>query len=389
MFRVSRFGELLKHLPRAAFDRSVQAQQADKHRKRFRCWDQLISMLYAQFSGASSLRVLQHSFNAHPAHHYHLGCTPVHRSTLAEANERCQWQVFSHLAQALMQQVQGGIRRQGWEFLRLIDSTSITLKGPGFDGWTAGSRTRNTQGLKLHVLYGVSEQAPLGYQFSSANVNDLHYAQQVSIEPGMIYVFDKAYCDYGWWWRMQRSGAKFVTRFKRNARLELISERRIPRGAQGVILKDQLVHLSNQHPGGGRRNPYATALRRIEVMGENQRTLVLASNDLKSSALKIAECYRKRWQIELFFKWIKQHLRIKSFLGRSENAVRIQILTALIAYLLTALHARANNLNKSLWLHFSELRATLFQRTQTDLHRHRQWRKARALFELKQGSLFV
>lgn len=389
MFRVSRFGELLKHLPRAAFDRAVQAQQADKYRKRLRCWDQLIGMLYAQLSGASSLRVLERSFNAHTSHHYHLGCAPLHRSTLAQANERGQWEVFSHLAQALMQQVQSGVRTQAKEFLRLIDSTSITLKGAGFDSWTAPSRTRNTQGIKLHVLYGVSEQAPLGQLISPANLNDLHYARQLQIEPGMIYVFDKAYCDYGWWWRMQCSGAKFVTRFKRNARLEVLSERSIPRAAVGVILKDQLVRLCNRHPGGGRRNDYAAPLRRIEVVGVNQRTLVLASNDLKSSALRIAQQYRRRWQIELFFKWIKQHLRIKSFLGRSENAVRIQILTALIAYLLAALHVRANNLSTTLWLHFNELRATLFQRSQTELYRHRKWREARTLFELKQGSLFA
>jgi putative transposase len=125
------------------------------------------------------------------------------------------------------------------------------------------------------------------------------------------------------------------------------------------------------------------------VARAGQPPLVLATNDLRSSALKIAERYQARWQIELFFKWIKQHLNIKRFLGRSENAVRIQILTALIAYLLAALHAKAQGAKTSLWLHLSELRATLFQRPQTELHRQRRWREQKDHFERHQRPLFV
>jgi putative transposase len=389
MFRVSRFAELLKHLPRTAFEQAVRAHQADKYRKGFSCWQQLVAMLYAQLSGASSLRVLASGFNAHSAHHYHLRCAGVRRSTLAEANARGHWEVFSALAHALMQRVQRRLRSEGEQVLRLIDSSSLTLKGPGFDDWTRARRTRNTQGVKLHVVLGLPEQAPLAQAISPANLNDLDYARGLRLERDVIYVFDKAYCDYSWWWQITQSGAQFVSRFKRNARLEVLNERRIARAARGLILRDQRVRLSNRNPGAGRTNPYTAALRRIEVARAKQPPLVLVTNDLSSSALKIAEHYRSRWQIELFFKWIKQHLRIKQFLGRSENAVRIQILTALIAYLLAVLDARTRAIKSNLWLHLSELRATLFQRPAIELHRHRRWREQRALFQAHQQVLFV
>jgi hypothetical protein len=389
MFRIDRFAALLKHFPRGAFDRAVEHFDADKHRKGFSCWRQMIAMLYAQLSDASSLRVLQYSFNAHSSHHYHLGCKALHRSTLADANERGEWRVFYLTAQHLMQQVQRSVRVEGAQLLRLIDSTSITLKGPGFDDWTVHSRTRHTQGMKLHVSFGLRQAAPLDCLLSAPNLNDLEYARTLSLSPGETCVFDKAYCDYSWWNQLTWQGVRFVSRFKRNARLSIVSTRSIPRAARGHILKDQQVLLCNNNPGGGRRrHPYEGALRRIEVAREGNLPLVLVTNDLKSSALSIAALYKARWQIELFFKWIKQHLRIKRFLGRSENAVRIQILCALIAYLLVRLHAQANKAGTSLWLYMSELRSTLFQRPQSELLRHRRWRERYGEFTARQQGLF-
>jgi len=388
MFRISRFADVLKQLPRGFFDRTVAQREADKHRKGFSCWRQLTAMIYAQLSGVSSLRTLESCFNAQRAHHYHLGGGQVRRTTLSDANAKGDWQVFSQLAQALMHKARGSVRAEVQEFLHLIDSTSVTLKGRGFDSWTLENRTRNTQGVKLHLLLGLAEEAPLAQWISAANLNDLDYARTLAIEPGAIYVFDKAYCDYSWWWQMTQTGARFVTRFKRNTRLQVERERPIPRNAQGIILKDELAYLSNKNPGGGRINPYRAALRRIEVAREDKPPLVLATNDLKSSALHIAERYKARWQIELFFKWIKQHLNIKCFLGRTQNAVRIQILTALIAYLLVVLYAKAHGIKSSLWLLLSELRATLFQRPEIELHRHRRWRQQRLMQDLYQRPLF-
>jgi putative transposase len=389
MFRVSRFAEVMKLLSRGFFDQLVEQHEADRYRKRFSCWQQLVAMVYAQFSGASSLRVLESSFNAHSAHHYHLGCNELKRSTLADMNASAPVEVFAQIAKQLMQQARGTLRKEGCELLYLLDSSSLTLKGRGFDEWTRENRTRNTQGLKLHVLFGLSEGAPLAQAISAANLNDIDHARTLPIEAGVIYVFDKGYCDYSWWWRIHCSKARFVTRFKRNAKLEVLEDRRIAKHAQGFILKDQIVRFANKHPGAGRRNPYRLPLRRIEVAREDKPPLVLATNDLKRSAQSIAERYRARWQIELFFKWIKQHLRIKRFFGKSENAVRIQILTALIAYLLVALYAKRHALKRSLWLVLSELRSTLFQRSDTELHRHRRWRDRRSRFYSQQGVLFA
>jgi IS4 transposase len=389
MFRVSPFAAVLKLVPRGLFDQLVEQHGADKYRKRFGCWQQLVAMLYAQLSQASSLRVLERSFNAHAAHHYHLGCRELKRSTLADMNASGSVQVFEKLAGVLMEQAQRKLRNQCGELLRLLDSSSLTLKGRGFDEWTAEHRTRNTQGLKLHVLYGRSERAPLAQGISAANLNDIEYARSLPIEPGAIYVFDKGYCDYNWWWHIHCNQARFVTRFKHNAKLQVMQERRIATAAAELILKDQIVRLANKKPGARRTIPYELPLRRIEVARKDKPPLVLATNDLKSTALSIAERYQARWQIELFFKWIKQHLRIKRFLGKSERAVRIQILTALIAYLLLALYAQANKLKQSLWLVLSELSATLFQRPDEERDRHRRWREQRAHFQRLQGTLFT
>jgi hypothetical protein len=389
MFRISRLQEVLKHLPRGVFDRAVSAQQADRYRKTFSCWQQLVAMVYAQLSGVTSLRTLQSSFNAHSAHHYHLGCRALHRSTLADANTQGNEAVFSSLAQALMQQVRGRVRGEAHEFLELIDSTPISLKGRGFDHWTGKNRTQRTQGLKLHIVFGLAQGAPLEYSISAPNLNDLDYARTLSPQPGKIYVFDKAYYDYRWWSQMNQRGALFVTRFKRNARLTLKAARAIPRNAQGVILKDEQVCLPTKYYAGGRNNAYEGVVRRVEVVRPGKPSLVLATNDLKSSALCIAERYKARWHIELFFKWIKQHLSIKRFLGRTPAAVRIQILTALIAYLLAVLHAQATGFKGSLWLFLSELRATLFQRPDLELQRHRRWRQRRFMHDLQQRPLFT
>jgi putative transposase len=384
MFKVNRFSELLKQLPRGAFDRAVKQFGTEKHRKGFSTWAQLVTMVYAQMAQLSTLRTLAASFNAHSAHHYHLGCTEIRRSTLAQANERADWRVFQAVAQQLMQQMHRGAREQGEALMQLIDSSSITLKGRGFDGWTQATRTRHTQGMKLHVLFASNERVPLDCWMSAANVNDLEYARTLPIHAGVIYVFDKAYCDYSWWWQLTTSAARFVSRFKRNARIEVSGERAIARAARGTILKDQDVFLTNKNPGGGRRNPYGARLRRIEVARENKPPLVLVTNDFKRSALSIADTYKARWQIELFFKWLKQNLKIKRFLGRSENAVRIQILCALIAYLLTYLHAKAQGIKNSLSLHLIQLRSTLFQRSQSEHERHRKWRERKSDYELRQ-----
>jgi IS4 transposase len=380
----------MKGLPRGSFDRLVETHQADKHAKGFDCWDQLVAMVYAQLSGANSLRVLEAGFNSQGTHHYHLGTGPVRRSTLADALARRQTEVFAGTARLLMAQASRRLKREGSELLYALDSTSITLTGPGFDTWTRANRTCHTQGIKLHVLYENDAQIPAQHSITAPNVNDIDEGSRFLIEPGAVYVFDKGYCDYNWWSRIEAQNARFVTRFKRNAALAVESTRPIAALDAEVILVDEIVRFANKHPRGGRKNHYQKPLRRVTVARpDHDSPLVLATNDLDSPARVIAQRYQDRWQVELFFKWIKQHLRIKTFLGRSENAVRIQILTALITYLLLALYRKTENFTGSLWTLLSQVRATLFQRPAIEAEQYRRRKEDLAEFASRQGGLFA
>jgi IS4 transposase len=367
MFSITTFHELLKGLPRATFDKLVQARQADKYSKGFGHWDHLMAMLYAQLTEAPGLRALEAGFNSHASHHYHLGTDCIKRSTLAEANQRRSDAVFNDVVVWLMGQVSSQVRSDSSELMYLLDSTSVTLKGREFDQWTLENRNRNTQGIKVHVLLDAQTQTPQWQCFSAANINDIEMASEVPLRAGALYVFDKGYCNYRWWHKIETAGARFVTRFKRNASLTLLEEREVPGDAKDIVISDEIVELKNRNPGGNRKNPYIAPLRRVTVVRPDKDTpIVLATNDLTSPALVIAQRYKDRWGIELFFKWIKQHLKIKKFLGRSENAVRIQILTALISYLLLALYKHRNAFAGSLWDCLAVVRATLFQRIATE-----------------------
>lgn len=377
MFSITTFDELLKGLPRATFNRVVKRHNADKYCKQFTHWNHLIVMLYAQLSGTTGLRPLQAGFNSQAAAHHHLNVEPIKRATLADANEKRSDVVFAEIASWLMGQASRSVRREGKELLYLLDSTSVTLKGQEFDRWTAENKTRNTQGIKLHMLIDAANQAPAWSSFSAANVNDVELARSVPLVKDALYVCDRGYCDYNWWHQIDSTGARFVTRFKSNAGLRVVEERPIGIDEASTIISDSIVQLKSKQANGGRRNLYRHALRRVTVMRADKETpLVLATNDLTSSASDIARRYKDRWAIELFFKWIKQHLRIKKFLGRSENAVRIQILTALISYLLVVLHKQRHALTASLWECLNVISATLFQRIETKQARERRWQRA-------------
>ena len=376
----------MKGLPRQKFDALVKKHNADKYSKKFSHWQHLISMLYGQLSGASSLRTLAIGFNSHQSHHHHLGAASIQRTTIADANAKRGDGVFAETAAWLMKLVSRKLRSDSSELMYLLDSTSLTLKGREFDRWTLGNSTRNTQGMKVHVLLDATTQSPDWYSFSAANLNDIEKAWEVPLRQGALYVFDKGYCDYSWWHAIDEAGALFVTRFKKNAGLTVLEQREVPTDAQGVIA-DEIVQLKHRRPGG-RANPYVATLRRVTIARPDKTPLVLATNDLKSSALEIAQRYKERWAIELFFKWIKQHLKIKSFLGRSENAVRIQVLTALISYLLVALYKQRKDVKGTLWECLVQVRETLFQRGGAELSRYRRQRRYREDLALKQGCLF-
>jgi IS4 transposase len=362
MFNVTRFNEIIKALPMSDFNRAVQHYGNDKHSKGFTSRDQLLSMVYAQLHGCQSLRELETAFNSNANAHYHLGTREVKRATLAQANKKRDARVFESLLQTLLQQAKGRFKRELKQKLRLLDSTSITLKGRGYDSWAKTSRVRTTQGLKAHIMIDEASHLPLYCNVSAGNVNDIQDARTMALTPGYTYVFDRGYCDYNWWHELDNSGAMFITRIKKNAAIEVLKSHKMDTN----IISDDQVRLKNRRPRAGKINLYEKPLRRVIVERPDKETpLMLITNNMVESAEKIADAYKSRWQIELFFKWLKQNLKLKKFMGQSENAVRIQIYIAMISYLLVYLYRANNGLKMSLRECLIMLSATLMQRTET------------------------
>ena len=388
MFKNTRFGELLKELPRRTFNKLVAEQAADKYCKGFTSYDHLVAMMFSQLSGAQGLRDLETRFNSQSSHHYHLGTREIKRSTLSDANSRRSADVFAGVCRQLMQGVHKSLKDDVQDLLYLLDSSGIRLSGKGFDDWTETTPRHRVHGLKMHVVYAPQELVPIKIELSSGRIQDVEKKDIVIPEAGATYAFDKGYYDYNWWYELNQKGALFVTRFKKNATIDTLESNEIPENLKETILEDSTVQFKKLH-GKRRKNAYiGTPLRKVVVKRpDNKPPLILATNDFERTAEEIAEIYKKRWAIELFFKWVKQNLKIKQYLGRSENAVKIQIYTALIAYLLIKLMHKNQNSKQSLRLFMAELCTTLFSRSDIDHKRERRRRKREQELERRQVSL--
>ena len=325
------FHDLLKHIPWDAFERLVAEHGADKHVRRLPTKSQFIALLYGQFSGASSLREIAGGLESHSARLYHVGGRPAQRSTLADANARRPSAVFSDLFAEMAGRAHRGLRRKLGEATYLIDATGVRLSGMGSD-WAHFSA--KACGAKVHVIYDADAERPVYAAVTKARVNDITVAQTMPIEAGATYVFDLGYYDYAWWAKLSAAGCRIVTRFKSNTPLDLIAE--LDAGEDGDILSDR-IGLLPKRQAKNRKNPFAEPVREVRIKTDTGKVLRILSNDLDAPAREIADLYKRRWAIELFFRWIKQNLKIKHFIGNSENAVRIQIAVALIAYLLLRL----------------------------------------------------
>ncbi len=314
--------QVLKHIPRRQFRSIVARHGGDKWVKSFTCWDQLVAMIYAQLSDQNSLRDLVASFNAEPGRHYHLGGGPLRRSTLAEANAARPLAIFEDVLRLLLARLGAGIARETGEALRLIDSTVITLSAK-MHRWAA-FRVNNAA-IKLHLVFDADAQCPTFFEIAPARLHDQVLARNIPIEPGATYVFDRAYIDAAFWAKLDDAGCRFVTRAKKNLLLEELERRIDP---TDCIFNDDIVRLE-----GRRRATFQKPLRRVVFFcEETAKEIVFLTNDLTSPAVEIAALYKRRWQIELFFKWIKQNLELKRFMAKNPKAVRLQIITALIAY---------------------------------------------------------
>ena len=322
---------LLQHVPWGGFDQLVDEHEGDKGVRTLTMRDQFSAMLYGQLAGAVSLREIEGGLQSHRTRLYHVHAKPVKRSTLADANASRPVAVFAGLFSKLMKQAHRGLRRSLEETVYLIDSTSLRLNELS-EKWARFSS--GVCGAKAHIIYDADAGCPVYMAVTAANVNDITAAQAMPIEAGASYVFDLGYYDYSWWAKLDAAGCRIVTRFKSNTPLCIIEER--PTAKDGAILSDRVGYLPARQ-AKNRKNPFSDPVREVRVRIETGKILRVLSNDLDASAEDIADLYKHRWQIELFFRWVKQNLKIKKFLGASENAIRIQIAIALIAYLLLRL----------------------------------------------------
>jgi len=350
------FHSVLKQVPWHRFDRLVDEHHADKHVRRLTTKGQLIALIYAQLAGAQSLREIEAALTSHSTKLYHLGGEQVARATLSDANAQRPWQVFGGLFAHLVGQLNRGLRRKVSEAVHLVDATSLRLSALSRD-WAQFST--GVCGAKMHVIYDPYADCPIYAAVTPANVNDIAAAKTMPIVPGATYVFDLGYYDYGWWAKLDTAGCLIVTRLKVNTKLTVTAENPIAKGSN--ILSDRIGHLP-QRMARNRNNPFRDPVREICVRIATGKVLRILSNDLDLPAQRIADLYKRRWQIELFFRWIKQTLKIGHFLGRSENAVRIQITVALIAFLLLRLAHTAQRTVPGLLTFTRLVRANLMHR---------------------------
>jgi putative transposase len=351
------FGQLLEPINRRQFTAIVERHDGDAYDKSFRSWDHLVALVYAQLSALDSLRALEAGWNANCQHHYHLASGPLARSTLADANARRPAEVFADAFALVAAQIDRTTRRDGQEMLRLIDSTPIPLGK--LCAW-AKSNGR-IRGMKMHVVYDPKADYPRVLDITDANINDAQIGRAITIEPGATYVYDKAYCHYGWWIAIDAAKSWFVTRPKSNMRLDVVKTRRLKarRGDGFFVVADEEVVLASK---GDSKLPIP--LRRIRIKRENGQQITLLTNDLQRSAVEIGALYKGRWQIELLFRWLKQNLKIRKFIGNNDNAIRLQLFTAMIAFALLRIAASVHKVRLPI-LRFTELVAQcLFERRQ-------------------------
>ena len=332
MNRVSSiFSQIVGMVPRQLFANIVDVRQGERHARGFNCWTQFVSLLFCHLGGAKSLREITGGMAAAEGKLRHLGITSApKRSTLAYANEHRDWRIYQDLFHALaghfraQHHCQPAKLRYGAKLLS-IDASIIPLwvKMLDKDHW------RRAKGAgKLHLVLDHDGYLPHYAVVTEERESDLSVGREMDFPPGSIVVFDRGYTDYNWWLRLTKRKIRFVTRLKDSAAYTIAETRTIPRD-QPALLADEVIFLDKQRDAG----PEAL-LRRIEMAVEGKDNLVFVTNHLSLPATDIAAIYKERWQIELFFKALKQSTRIKTFIGINANAILTQIYTALIAMLL-------------------------------------------------------
>lgn len=337
------FAQLIEFLDKDKFRHLVDKYNGNRYVKSFTCWNQLLALMFGQLSNRESLRDVVVALGAHHTKCYHLGIgrNPIAKTTFASANQNRDYRIFENFAFFMMEQAR---KKQATDIFKLkghvyaFDSTTIPLCLSIF--WWAKFRKKKG-GIKAHVLYDLEAQVPAYFHISTASVHDSKATKYIPYESGSYYVFDRGYNAFKELYRIHLHESFFVVRAKKNLQFKCIRwRRRLPKN----VLTDSVIELTDIIT----RQKYPERLRLVKYRDENQdREFVFLTNAFHLTSLEIAELYKNRWQVELFFKWLKQHLKIKKFWGTTENAVRIQISTAIISYCLVAIVQHDMQLERS------------------------------------------
>jgi hypothetical protein len=354
------FAQIMDFLPWKTFHRLVSRYDGDHRVRTLPCTEHFRALAFAQLTYRESLRDIEVCLSAQSAKLYHMGIgSPIRRSTLADANERRDWRIYAEFAQRLITQARKLYAEEdlGLDLTNTVyalDSTTIDLCLSLFP-WAPFRSTKAA--VKMHTLLDLRGNIPSFIHISDGKLHDVNVLDLMIPEPAAIYVMDRAYLDFERLFALHEAGAFFVTRAKSNADLRRIYSAPSDR-AQGIIC-DQTVALSGFYS----QKSYPHHLRRIRFKDpETGKTLIFLTNLFGPPPTTICELYKARWQVELFFKWIKQHLRIKKFYGTSENAVKVQIWTAVSVYVLVAIIKKRLNLDASLYTLLQVFSVTLFEK---------------------------
>lgn len=354
------FAQLLEHAPHHHFRRCVERYQGNLGVRRFRCWDQFLCMVFAQLTYRESLRDIEACLGAVPDRLYHMGIRgAVSRSTLADANEKRDWRIYADFAQILIVEARRlyagdsfGVELE--ETVYALDSTTISLCLSLFP-WAQFRRTKSA--IKLHTLLDLRGSIPSFLRITDARRSDVSLLDELLLEAGAIYVMDRGYVDFARLYGFTLAKASFIVRAKKNLRFQRRYSREVDRSTG--LLCDQTIVLVTTRSA----ESYPEPLRRVRSRDpETGKPITLLTNNFHLSAWEIAELYRCRWQVELFFKWIKQHLRIKAFYGTSDNAVRTQIWIAISSYVLVAILKKRLQSELSLYTMLQILSVSLFEK---------------------------
>jgi len=355
------FAQLMDFVPLKAFRRCVKRYQGDYKLKSFSCWDQFLCMSFAQLTYRESLRDIEACLRAQQSKLYHLGIRgQISRNTLAHANSVRDWRIYADFAQILIAKARKlylgdsfGVALE--QVAYALDATTIDLCLALFP-WAEFRKHKGA--VKLHTLMDLRGSIPTVVIITHGKIHEVNILDQLTFEAGAFYVMDRGYLDFARWHKMHLASAFFVTRARKRFRFQRLYSQPVDR-TSGVIC-DQIIMALNPVP----REGYPEKLRRIHYCDKQlNKRLVFLTNNFILPPLTVAQLYRSRWQVELFFKWIKQHLRIKKFYGTSENALKTQIWIAISIYVLMAIIKKELNLEQSLYRILQICSITLFEKT--------------------------